>query len=219
MSYSISATLLSTLLLLVVSSFCQTRISRGDDKNEQGSPPLTSEASYSTEESGGIELLKRAEVEAAALDGKMRAWALWQIGMAYQTSDRAKALDLFERALTSSRAIREDGSAGKSANDPMLLLTGHPPLSPGLRLQAGIARSIVLLDPKRGDQIVEQIDPAARGDVLESLLVHQEKEKHFDEALETLKRITVQYEMPYDEAMRLMDNLKPGQSGDLMQLF
>ena len=176
-------------------------------------------ANSAVEESGAIKLLKAAEAESAGIEIRMRAWALWQIGITYQAIDRAKALDLFQSALTASRTVREDSRSRNPSSDALARITGRPSLSPGLQLQADIARSIVLLDPARADQVLQQIDPSTRGAVLTSLLVYEEKEKHFDKALETLNRITAQDEMPYGYAMRLMDNLKPEQPDELRQLF
>ena len=181
--------------------------------------PVSTSANAHTQNNDGIELLKRAEAEAAALQGQMRAWVLWQIGIAYETRDRGKSLDLFEVALDTARAIREDSSAKNPASNAMAWVSARPVLSPGIRLQADIARSIVLLQPERTNQIVQQIDPAARSTVLRSVLASQEKEKQFDKALETLNRIVAQDEMPYDYAMRLMDSLKAKQSAELIQIF
>ena len=204
--------------LLAGSVFGQTTPGHENGKPVHDSPSPNA-AAGSVEDNKGIELLKIAEAEAAALDGEMRAWMFWQIGIGYQTTDRAKALELFETAFISTRTVREESSAKKPIADALARFTGRPLLSPALRLQADIARSIVLLDPKRSDQLLQQVDPAVRAAVLESVLAHQEKEQQFDQALETLNRITAHDEMPYEGAMRLMDTLKPEQSGELMRLF
>ena len=173
----------------------------------------------SREQSAGFELLKTAEAEAATLNDEMRAWVLWQIGLGYQNLNKAKALEVLETAFLAARAAREDSSFAKAEIEAMAKIIGHATLPSRLRLQADIARSIVLLDPKRSDQVLQQIDPAAHGPVLISLLASQEKEKQFDRALETLNRITTQDEMPYQYASRLMDTLKPEQSAELTRLF
>lgn len=202
---------------LAISSLAQVDLK--ERKATQASGPLTAAAGPITEKDAAIELLTRAEAETSGLEIRMRAWALWQIGIAYQAISRAKALDLFQSALTASRSVREDGSSRIPSNDALARITGRPSLSPGLQLQADIARSIVLLEPARADQVLQQIDPSTRSAVLTSLLVYEEKEKHFDKALETLNRITAQDEMPYGYAMRLMDNLRAEQTDELRQLF
>jgi hypothetical protein len=149
----------------------------------------------------------------------MRAWVLWQIGIAYQSIDRKKALDLFQSALVIARAFGEDGAVERQGNDMLVRITGRPALSPGARLQADIARPIVLLEPKRADQVIRKVNPTARGPVLAAMLSQQENEKQFNKALETLRRLAAEDEMPYGAATRVMDALKPEQSGELIQLF
>ncbi|HEY6254107.1 MAG TPA: hypothetical protein VI685_29485 [Candidatus Angelobacter sp.] len=208
--------------LMVVSIPALPQI-RGDYEGReraQNSAALPSGANHTNKEGkDALELLKTAETEAAALDGEMRAWVLWQIGLGYQSFDRPKALDVFERAFVASRAAPEDHATAKTEMEVMAKITGHATLPSRLRLQADIARSIVLLDPKRSEQVLQQVDPAARGSVLVSVLASQEKEKQFDRALETLNWIVAQDEMPYRYALRLMDTLNPDQSSELTQLF
>lgn len=205
--------------LLAIPTLPQNQINQRQDNVDRPSVPLAHRGNSAAEESGAIKLLKAAEGESAGLEIRMRAWALWQIGIAYQPISRAKALDLFQSALTASRTVREDSRSRNPSNDPLALITGRQSLSPGLQLQADITRSIVLLDSAQADQVLQQIDPATRSTVLTSLLVHEETEKQFDKALETLNRITSQDEMPYGYAMRLMENLKPEQVDELRQLF
>jgi hypothetical protein len=185
----------------------------------QGGEQLTHTGVRGKQISNGIELLKRAEAEAAVLQGRMCAWVLWQIGIAYQAKDRAKSLELFEAALASARLIHEDSSATDSASKAASWLNARPILPPGIQLQADIARSIVLLEPGRTDEIIEQIDPAARSSVLIALLAQQQKDKQFDRAMQTLNRLAAQDEMPYEYAVRLMETLKPEQSAELIGLF
>jgi tetratricopeptide (TPR) repeat protein len=215
MGYSRSAVL--GLVLLAIPSLPQDQVKQ--EHVDRPSVPPVHGANSTVEQSGAIQLLKTAEGESAGLEIRMRAWAFWQIGIAYQAINRAKALDLFQSALTASRTVREDGPSRKPGEDPLTRITGRPSLSPGLQLQADIAQSIVLLDPARADQVLQQVDPSVRSAVLTSLLIHEETGKHFDKALETLNRITAQDEMPYGYAMRLMDNLKPEQTDELRQLF
>src|SRR2546421_8515083 len=79
MRYSTYTSLL--LALLAISACSQTNTSPDDRKAAQISLPLTLAANTITDGAGGIELLKKAEAEAAALDGAMRAWVFWQIGI------------------------------------------------------------------------------------------------------------------------------------------
>jgi hypothetical protein len=217
MLYWASATLF--LALLATPVFSQTKSSGTDNpKAVPPSKPLK-QAKRTAGESQAIDLLARAEAEAAGLDGKMRAWVLWQIGLDYQAIDKTKALDLFHTALLASRAANESGSAGKPPESDRLKINPHPSLPPGLLLERDIARSIVLLEPKHIDETVQQIDPAIRTAILVSVLASQERGKQFDRAMETLNRISAEDEVPYEHAARLMADLKPGQSAELTQLF
>jgi hypothetical protein len=144
--------------------------------------------------------------------------------MGYQSIDKKKALKLFQGALVAAHDFAADGSAEKQfgekqENELRARVGRQPKLSPGLQLQADVARSIVLLEPKRSEQVLEQIDPAARRPVLAIMLSQQLNEEEWDKARETINRITLQGEMPYDGAVRLMETLKPTQSAELTQLF
>ena len=216
MRYWAFATLVFAVLAVPV--FSQSKSGNKDNpKAVQPSKPLNSVKRTATE-AQALDLLTQTEAEAAALDGPMRAWMLWQIGQAYQPIDKTKALDLFHTALIAAHAANQIGSAGKPPSSDRLRLSG-PSLPPGLLLERDIARSIVLLEPKRTDETIQQIDPAIRTAILISLLASQQKEKQFDQAMQTLNRISAESEVPYQQAMWLMADLKPAQSGELMQLF
>ena len=216
MRYWASAALL--LALLAIPAFSQSKPSGRD--NTKPAPPSTAlkRANRTAGEAQAIDLLTRAEAEAAVLDGQMRAWMFWQIGLAYQSIDKTKALDLFHTALIAAHAANQSGSAGKPPTSDRLKM-GAPSLPPGLLLERDIARSIVLLEPKRTDETVQETDPAIRTAILISLFTSQQKEKQFDLAMQTLNRISAEDEVPYEHVIRLMADLKPAQSGELTQLF
>lgn len=217
MRYWASATLL--LALIAIPAFSQSKPSDKDKLNAVRPSNPVKHDKRSAGEAQAIDLLTRAEAEASALEGTMRAWVLWQIGLDYQSIDKTKALDLFHTALTAVHAANKDGSAGKPPSSDRVKISAHPSLPPGLLLERDIARSIVLLEPKHSDETVQQIDPAIRTAILISVLSSQEKDKQLDRAMETLNRISAEDEVPYEHATRLMANLKPGQSGELTQLF
>src|SRR5215468_6858946 len=113
-----SAFALLLLALLATPAFCQAGINDHDDKPAQPPAPPASGANHVREQNKGIELLKIAEAESAALDGEMRAWMFWQIGIAYQAIDKAKGLELFDTAFIAARTAREDRAATKHQPDP-----------------------------------------------------------------------------------------------------
>jgi len=205
------------LALIPISSLSQVRSEAQDAKAAQassGTSPAVGRTSGSNQRP--IDLLSIAEGEAGGLDGEMRGWALWQIGLAYQSVDKAKALSVLRNALVAVHSSREETSVPSIDKNP---ITGSRLLPPKLVLERDIASSIVRLEPKRTDDVFEEVDPVIRSAILISVLEYQEKEKHFDVAIETLNRICAQDEMPYKQAMALMDNFKPEQSGQLSQLF
>jgi hypothetical protein len=101
-SYSASTCLF--LVLVVLPATCQTGSGQRDDSKVH-SP--SANASNDAKQNNGIDLLKSAEGEAAGLQGGMRAWILWQIGIGYQSIDRRKALELFQDALVASHSCRK----------------------------------------------------------------------------------------------------------------
>ncbi|MBZ5508572.1 MAG: hypothetical protein LAO78_24195 [Acidobacteriia bacterium] len=217
MRYWTFAILLFTVFVTPV--FSQNKSVNKDNSKAVQPPAPVKLAKRPAGEEQAIDLLTRAEGEAAGLEGKMRAWVLWQIGLAYQAIDKTKALEIFHTALVAAHAANEGGSAGKPPTSDRLKMNPHPSLPPGLLLERDIARSIVLLEPKQADETAQQIDPSIRTAILISVLSSQEKEKQFDRAMETLNRISAESEVPYEHAIRLMADLKPGQSGELTQLF
>jgi hypothetical protein len=217
MRHPLLASLLVVLLAIPVLS--QTTPTDGDLTSAHASMPQR-HIKQDMGDKQAIDLLTQAEAGSSALNGQMRAWVLWQIGMAYQSVDKTKAFNVLQTALSVARATKDGGTAGKDPMNNLLQhISGHPSFPPGLVLERDIARSIVLLKPKQADRTLEQVDPAVRTPILISLLASQEKEKQFDRAMETLARISAQDEVPYEYATRLMENLKPQQSADLTQLF
>ncbi len=213
------ASFILLLAFLATPMFSQNQ-SSDKTKPKTGQPTKSEkQAKQTASEAQAIDLLTQAEAEGAALEGPMRAWVLWQIGLDYQAIDKTKALELFHTALMAAHAANQAGATGKPPISNRVKISAHPSLPPGLLLERDIARSIVLLEPKRADETVQQIDPAIRTAILVSLLSSQQKEKQFDRAMQTLNQISAESEIPYEYAMRLMADLKPGQSGELTQLF
>ncbi|MFB3813776.1 MAG: hypothetical protein ACE14L_06655 [Terriglobales bacterium] len=151
----------------------------------------------------GMEMLKIAEADAGALEGGMRAYAYWQLARAYERSDKKKALELLESALLAMRAYDDDHMNGSLKQ----------------RLEEDILRSMAPMAPQRVDELITQVDAAAREKVLTSLLAYYEQNKQSDRVLELIYRIGQESEIPYDAASRYLMSLKPEQSGELLQLF
>lgn len=149
----------------------------------------------------GMDMLKTAEGQAAGLEGGMRAYTYLQLARAYEPSDKAKALQLLEDALTATRGMDDDGMQTRG------------------RLQQQILNQMVPLAPQRADELLSQVDVDSRERVLSALLAYYEKSKQMDHAIELIYRIGQEKEIPYGAVSRLLQVLPPEQSGDAQQLF
>ena len=149
----------------------------------------------------GMDMLKTAEGQAAGLEGGMRAYTYLQLARAYEPSDKAKALQLLEDALTATRSMDDDQMQTRG------------------RLQQQILNEMVPLAPQRADELLSQVDVDSRERVLSALLSYYEKNKQLDHALELIYRIGQEKEIPYGAVSRLLQVLPPEQSSDAQQLF
>ncbi len=148
----------------------------------------------------GLELLQSAEAEAVGLEGGMRAYAFLQIARGYELSNKAKALDLLEDALTATRALQDDRSTRT-------------------RLQQQILQAMVPLAPSRADELLNQVEPESRENVLTALLSFYEKHKDWERALEVTYRAGQEKEIPYDAAQRIIEALPAERGSEAQQLF
>jgi hypothetical protein len=149
----------------------------------------------------GRQMLQTAEAAAGGLEGGMRAYALLQVARAYQPTDRKKALDLLEQALAAARGMDEDKMRTRD------------------RLQRQIVQAIVPLAPQRADELLDQVPPEARGEVLTALLSYYQKNNELDRAMQVVYRIAAEGEVPYDAVGRILDALSLERASDAQQLF
>jgi hypothetical protein len=150
----------------------------------------------------GIQLLEIAEADAGAIEGGTRAYVLMQVARGYEKTNKVKSIELLENALVSTRFMEEDKTFGTRA-----------------RLQKDILNALVPLAPERADELLSQVDTAARGEVLKSLLGYYESKKQQDRAIEVIYRIGREQEIPYDAVGRVMAAMPKEKSGEAMQLF
>jgi hypothetical protein len=78
---------------------------------------------------------------------------------------------------------------------------------------------MVQLAPERADRLLDRVDAAGRQNVLTSLLGYYEKTNQRGRVLEVVYRISAEDEMPYAAASRVMERMKPQDSGEFLQLF
>jgi hypothetical protein len=175
-------------------------------------------AKPSDNQTRGLKLLRVAEADAGGLEGGMRAWALLQVARGYQRTDKAKAMKLIESALVITRSL-DNGSNSSNSNVLGLASIYGRPVETKSRLQEQILQTMVPLAPERANRLLDQIDAAGRESVLTALLGYYERNNRNDRALEVIYRINAEQEMPYAAASRMMEHMKPQQSGDFLQLF
>jgi hypothetical protein len=191
---------------------------------KKASPRKTSvtapQAALTPQEERGYKMLDLAEAQASAGESDMRAWSLWQIALAYERTDKTKALGLLDKALQAAREIQDDRSAqmGESAITASGTSTSYA-VNPRAYLEREILKSIATIAPDRGEKLLDQVDSRSAQSILASLLTQYCKKGQTERALQLVYRIASRGEMPYDEAMRLMAAMKPEQSSDLARLF
>jgi hypothetical protein len=152
------------------------------------------------------------------MEGPMRAWGLWQVARAYQATDKKKALRLLDVALGET-ATMKDIPPPKMQEEMMRAINGTQAKPTRTWLQEQIARTIIMIDPSRADELLQTLDATTRGPILNALMSYYERHKLMDRAVEQFYRIVAEDEAPYAAAIRIIANLKPYQSGELAGIF
>ena len=96
----------------------------------------------------GQQMLENAEASAYGMEGGMRAYALLQVAKAYSPTDKKKALELLQNALAATKALQNETGQQAQTRD---------------RLQEQILQAMVPLEPGKADELLDQVEPAARG--------------------------------------------------------
>jgi tetratricopeptide (TPR) repeat protein len=192
------------LAMLVLCGVCgaqvimdqQMQMSRPGQADEPNKPKPTADQLRR-----GRQMLETAEASANGMEGGMRAYALLQVASAYSSTDKKKALELLDNALAVTKGMEDDQTQVRN------------------RLQEQILQAIVPLKPQKADELLNQVDPSARGRVLNSLLGYYQKNNDWDRAIEVVYRIAPEQEVPYDAVMRIIHGLPEDRAGDRNQLF
>jgi hypothetical protein len=174
----------------------QTQMSRTGPADEPNKPKPTAEQLQR-----GRQMLETAEASAQGMEGGMRAYGLLQVANAYARTDKKKAMQLLNDALAATKGMEDDGTQTKN------------------RLQEQILQAIVPLAPGKADELLNEVEPSARGRVLNSLLSYYQKNDDWDRAIEVIYRIAPEQEVPYDVVAKVMTALPEERSGDRQQLF
>lgn len=166
----------------------------------------------------GLAILRLAEQNANALQGPMRGWALWQVARIYQNIDKKKALHLLDTAMAEVAAMK-DVPPPKMQEALMRGMNAGPAQSAKSWLQQEIARTIIMIDPGRADDLLQTLEPANRGPILSAMMSYYERNKQTDRAIEQFYRIAAAGEVPYGAAARIMSNLKQEESSEMAGIF
>ena len=172
----------------------EQQVQMGRSGNEPAKRKVTPE-----ELQRGRQMLETAEASANGMEGGMRAYALLQVANAYVTTDKKKALELLNNALSASKAIEDEQTRN--------------------RLQEQILTAMVPLKPDKADELLDQVEPSARGRVLNSLLSYYQKNNDLDRAIQVIYRIAAEQEVPYDAVNKIIATLPEERAGDRAQLF
>jgi tetratricopeptide (TPR) repeat protein len=151
-----------------------------------------------------MQLLDGAAAGAAGLDSGSRAYSLIQVARVYQSTDKKKAVELLEQAMTAASEVGRENDRLKEV---------------GSQLQQEVLKAMVPLAPEKVDDLLTQLDAHGREQVLQALLNYYEREKKMDRALEVVYRMGAEGEIPYGAATKIMEKMKPEQAAEKQQLF
>jgi len=151
-----------------------------------------------------MQLLDGAAAGAAGLDSGSRAYSLIQVARVYRSTDKRKAVELLEQAMTAASEVGRENERLKEV---------------GGQLQQEVLKEMVPLAPEKVDDLLTQLDAHGREQVLQALLNYYEREKKMDRALEVIYRMGAEGEIPYGAAGKTMEKMKPEQAAEKQQLF
>lgn len=198
------------LAVIFVSSFAFSQdkqmVQRQEQQQARPEGQAASEKKQLTAEQRqrAMQLLEGAEAGARSLDPGSRAYALMQVAKVYQSTDKKKALELLDEAMTAAGEVAQQNEKLKRI---------------GSQLQEQVLKAIVPLSPEKADEYLTQLDARGREQVLQALLDYYQREKKMDHAIQLVYRMSAEGEMPYGAASKIMEEMKPEQAAEKQQLF
>lgn len=193
------------LIILAVSCFGITQQSAAPEK--KNSKPKAANAESQKPDPArerALQLLETAEAGSRSLDPISHAYTLIQVARAYQSTDKKKALELLEEAITTAQ-LAVDANRGESYH--------------ATEIKKAAFKIMITFDPARADELVTGLDPDDREDVLDALLPYYEREKKLDRAIEQINDAAGRGEALYGFASRVMDALPSEQQDLKTELF
>ncbi|HUO59210.1 MAG TPA: hypothetical protein VMU24_00990 [Candidatus Acidoferrales bacterium] len=152
-----------------------------------------------------LALLKRTEQLVSGMhEPASRTLATVQLARAWQAFDRPHAVDLLQQAVQTASRIQVDGtfSEGMKRNT----------------VQKAI-QALVAVAPERADALLPELDPKVRARAMEGLLEYYREHKMVEHAVELVRGISAESEMPYSLAAKVADLLPREDDGQVRALF
>jgi hypothetical protein len=141
------------------------------------------------------QLLESAEIGAAELDPASRVAALTELSQAYRVTNKAKAIELLETALTAVRNLAPNPSDSRA-------------YQARLTVEQNAIHELASLAPERLDHMMDSIPPGSRVMALSFMFHYYDSTKQLNRAYELLLRTAGESEMHYQIASRLMQLLQ-----------
>ena len=173
------------------------RASHGQTTEPSKSAPQTpSKSSVPTRQNFALTLLKQAEAQSSTMEPFSRAFALLEVGQAWQGTDRRHAIKLLERAYATTSLIEAhtEGEALRTQD-----------------LQIRILRSLATIAPDSVNARLSRLAPPVRAESVRMLLDFCRSHGLMHHAVEVLESIAAESEMPYSVAANLMEMVEPSQ--------
>jgi tetratricopeptide (TPR) repeat protein len=181
-----------------------TQIMQQQQRGERGGAPPEAKKISPEQRERAMQLLDGAAAGAAGLDSGSRAYSLIQVARVYQSTDKKKAVELLEQAMTAANEVGRENEHLKQV---------------GSQLQQEVLKAMVPLAPEKVDELLTQLDARGREQVLQALLNYYEREKKMDRALEVVYRMGAEGEIPYGAATKIIEKMTPEQAPEKQQLF
>jgi tetratricopeptide (TPR) repeat protein len=203
------AVLCAALTLSSIALSQQQQVQMNQVQVQQGGPadtgkpkPLTKEEQRRVQQ-----LLEGAEAGTASLDAASRIISYTELARAYQLSDKKKAVELLESALSSTRNLQLE-SANERLNDQLKR-----------QLMQRVVRDFSAVAPERLDALMDEVPAETRANAIELLIPYYGKTNQLGRANELVMRVAQEGEMPYPSASALMGLYGKDRSDEVRALF
>jgi hypothetical protein len=161
----------------------------------------------------GLQLLRGARVEAAALRVEVRAYVLWQSSRGYAKVSPGKIDPTLRNSFSASQSVENAPTDQEQCSDmPQVCdLKGW--------LQRKILTEIVHRTPDKVEDLLPAAEPGVREDILTVLIDQYAQQGDLDRARKLLNQFADDYRYPYGAASRVMELLPVEKAADRLAIF